>query len=119
MRCYDQNVWMKDSQYFLLPLALTKAVVDAAHESLHTLSQLFVEILDSTISPHTVHLQLYSYNDFLSATIPKTLGPVAGPLEGLTRNLENRLLVIQGYLHSDHSGRIGVTLRNGSPDRRN
>ncbi len=108
---------MKDSQYFLLPLALTKAAGDVAHESLHTLSQLFLEILDSAVSPYTVHLQLYTYNDLIGQAVRKTLGTLARPLEFLARNLESRLLIIQGYLHSAHSARIGVMLKKGSPDQ--
>ncbi len=108
---YDQPVWLKDSQYFLFPLALARSAGDVTRESLHTLSQLFVEILDATISPHTVHLQVYSYNDLIGQAVRQSLGPLAGVLEGLARSLERRLLIIQGYLHSDHSARICATLK--------
>jgi choline dehydrogenase-like flavoprotein len=117
MSLYNQAVWMKDSQYFLLPLALARSAEDVSRESLHTLSQLFVEILDSEISPHTVHLQIYSYNDLVGRAVRKFLGPLARPLDFLARSLENRLLVVQGYLHSDHSSRISAILEKGNPDR--
>jgi choline dehydrogenase-like flavoprotein len=108
---------MKDSQYFLFPLILTRAMRHVADESLHTLSQLFVEILDSAISPYTVHLQLYSYNDLIGHTVRTTLGPLARLLEPLARDLDGRLIIAQGYLHSAHSARIGVTLIGEHPDR--
>jgi choline dehydrogenase-like flavoprotein len=114
---YNQTVWLQDSQYFLLPFALTRSVRGVRSESLHVLCQLFMEILDPEISPYTVHLQIYSYNDLISQAVGKALGPLAKPLGFLARNLEGRLLVIQGYLHSRHSSRIGVTLQNASPDR--
>jgi choline dehydrogenase-like flavoprotein len=113
---YDHTVRMKDSQYFLFPLLLGRSTRDVANESLHTLSQLFVEILDPGISPYTVHLQLYSYNDLIGRTVRAALGPLARPLEFLARNLEGRLIIAQGYLHSEHSANIAMTLRKGTPD---
>jgi choline dehydrogenase-like flavoprotein len=117
MSLYDRMVRLKDSQYFLIPLALTRSAGDVRREALHTLSQLFMEIFDSQISPHSIHLQVYSYNDLISQAVRKTFGPMAGPLEFLARSLERRLLIVQGYLHSDHSSRIALTLERGSPDR--
>ena len=114
---YDQTVRLKDSQYFLIPLALARSAGDVSREQLHTLSQLFVEISDSKISPHSVHLQVYSYNDLIGQAVRKSFGPLAGPLEFLARSLERRLLIVQGYLHSDHSSRIALTLKRGTPDR--
>jgi choline dehydrogenase-like flavoprotein len=114
---YDHTVRLKDSQYFLIPLALTRSAGDVRHELLHTLSQLFVEIFDSQISPHSIHLQVYSYNDLIGSAVRKTFDPLAGPLEFLARSLERRLLIVQGYLHSNHSSRIALTLKKGEPDR--
>lgn len=113
---YEQPVRMLDSQYFLLPLALTKSVSGVRSEALHTLCQLFIEIFDAEISPYTVHLQIYSYNDLISQAVRQKLGPLARPLDLLARNLEGRLLVIQGYLHSKHSAQIEVALRKGPPE---
>jgi len=115
---YDTTVWMKDSQYFLLPLAMFTGSGDVRHESLHTLSQLFLEIVDPSVSPHTVHLQLYSYNDLIGQAIADALGPLASPFGFLARALETRLLIVQGYLHSEDSRRIAAVLREGGPERR-
>ncbi len=114
---YEQPVRIKDSQYFLIPLALGRSAGNVRGEALHTLSQLFLEIFDKRISPHSVHLQVYSYNDLIGQAVRKTFGPLARPLELLARGLERRLLIVQGYLHSDHSSRIALTLKHGAPDR--
>ncbi len=114
MDCYNQPVQMKDSQYFLLPLVLSKSAKGVQHESLHTLCQAFVEMFDSTISPHTVHLQIYSYNDLIAQAIAKAMGPLAGPLSFLRHAMESRLLIVQGYLHSDQSSGIEVILTKTS-----
>jgi choline dehydrogenase-like flavoprotein len=110
LSAYERSVRMKDSQYFLLPVALTKRVPKVRQEPLHALSQMFLEVFDPHISPHTVHLQVYSFNDLIGKAIRKSLGFLAGPLEFLARELENRLLLIQGFVHSAQSSEIAVTL---------
>jgi choline dehydrogenase-like flavoprotein len=110
MSFYDQTSWMKDSQYFLVPLVLTKSAGDVTREALQTLSQLFVEIIDPKISPHTIHLQLYSYNELVGQAVRRSFGPLAKPLESLARELERLLIIVQGFLHSNDSARIAATL---------
>jgi hypothetical protein len=86
-----------------------------AQEALHTLCQGFIEMFDSRISPHTVHLQIYSYNDHLSQIVDHKLGALKTifPKSALL----GRFLLVQGYLHSDHSGTIvGRLHRAGDGD---
>jgi len=111
---YEQPVLMKDSQYFLLPFALLKAAGKASDESLHTLSQIFLELFDREISPYTIHLQVYSYNDLIGQAVRGAMGALSKPLAPVARALENRLMVMQGYLHSDHSAQMEATLRKDS-----
>lgn len=95
---------LKDSQYFILPLLQAGSSPGVAQAALHTLAQLFIEIDDPAISPHGVHLQLYGYSDVLAAAVHAKL-----PSWAATRLLE-RMMVIQGYLHSTHSGRLRLRL---------
>ena len=106
----NSPVFLKDSQYFLLPALLMKRVCGVRSEPLHALSQLFVELLDATISPHTVHLQLYTYNDLIGRSVQNMLGPLKRPLDFLARELEGRLVLFQGFVHSADSSQIAVTL---------
>ena len=108
---YEQTAWLKDSQYFLLPLMLLRRVRGATRESLHALSQAFLEVFDPSGKETTAHVQVYSNNDLISQAIAKTFGPLAGPLEFLVRNLQDRLLVAQGFIHSRHSSRMSICLR--------
>ena len=114
---YDRPVWLKDSQYYLFPLLRARSGGDVTREALHTLSQLFIEIFDAKVSPRSVHLQIYSYNDLTGQAVRQSFGPLAKVLEPLARALEKRLLIVQGYLPSDHSSRLAVTLKKGAPDR--
>ena len=107
--CYGHALPIKDSQYFLLPLLFPKRTKNVHLESLHTLSQLFLEISDPRVSPHLVHLQAYSYSDLIGQALRKSLGPL-GKLDFFVRQFEGRLMIIQGYVHSDHSSQIFASL---------
>ncbi len=104
---YDQTLRMKDSQYFLAPLALFRGAASARKEDLHTMAQLFLELRDPAISPHTIHMQVYTYNDVMAEAMRQRLG-VFSPL---ARFGDAHFVLIQGYLHSNHSGEIELTLR--------
>ena len=78
---------------------LARRTRDVRTEALYTLSQIFIELNRPDISRHTVHLQIYTYSDLIGGAARKTLGV----LEFLAPQLEDRLLIVQGYLHSDES----------------
>ena len=110
---YDQPLRLRDSQYFLFPLLLARGTIGLPAEALHTLSQVFLELNDPAVSPHTIHLQVYSYSDIINQAVRQTLGP----LKTLAPLLVERMLVFQGYLHSDESATIAMTLqRDGVRD---
>jgi choline dehydrogenase-like flavoprotein len=109
---YNQPLRLQDSQYFLFPLVLARRTRDVQTEPLYTLSQLFIELCNPQISRHTVHLQLYTYSEMIGQAVRKTFGPLAKPLAGLARQLEERLLIVQGFLHSDESPTMGMTLEH-------
>jgi len=112
---YDHPVDILDSQYFLFPMLQAAGVSGVTEEALHTLCQAFVEINDAGVSPHNVHLQVYSYNDHLSEILRQRLGFLAYVFP--TNAILGRILFVQGYLHSSHSGKIVATLkRNGDAD---
>lgn len=114
---YDRPVTIMDSQYFLVPLLTAAPARELRSERLHTLSQLFLELYDAGVSPFGVHLQLYTYNDLMGQGIRASFGPLARAFEPVARSLERRMLVIQGYLHSSHSGTIRAELtRTASGD---
>ena len=111
LRAYDRTVWLKDSQYFLVPLVLLRKVRGATREWLHALCQAFIEIADPRGLDTTAHVQVYSNNDLISQAVAGAFGPLGRPLGFLLRDLQERLLVAQGYVHSQHSARIAVCLK--------
>ena len=100
-----------DSQYFLLPFLRAAGAGKVTREKLHTLAQLYLEINDPAISPYTVHLQTYTYNDLFKAPVESALGPLRRlfPLDAFL----GRLMLFQGYLHSEHSSQMTATLAAG------
>jgi choline dehydrogenase-like flavoprotein len=110
---YDRPLVLRDSQYFLFPLLLARRTRDVQTEALYTLSQLFIELNRPDISRHSVHLQLYTYSDIIGQAVRKSLGP----LKFFAPQLEERMIIVQGYLHSDESPSIVMTLnRDGEKD---
>ena len=114
---YDHTLKLLDSQYFLFPLMLARRTPGVRTEELYTMCQLFIELCHPRISRKTVHLQVYAYSELIGQAVRKTFGPLARPLEALARQLEERLFIAQGFLHSDESSSIEMTLkRNGAKD---
>ena len=110
---YDQPLILRDSQYFLFPLLLGRRTRDVASEALYTLSQLFIELNRPDISRHSIHLQLYTYSDIIGQAVRASLGP----LKRFAAPLVERMVIVQGYLHSDESPAIALTLkRDGDRD---
>jgi len=107
---YGRPVTLKDSQYFLFPLLRYAGQPGVRGEALHTLSQVFLEICDPAISEHTVHIQVYTYNDLYAGALRKSFGRAARLAEPAMGPLLSRLLIMQGYLHSNHSPTIAMTL---------
>jgi choline dehydrogenase-like flavoprotein len=111
---YGQPIHALDNCYFLLPLMRYRGQPEALGERLHTLAQVFIEVVDPAIGPHRAHLQVYTYNELLRDELSRMMGPLRGALPMIQRSVLGRLLLIQGYLHSDLSARIRIVLKRGT-----
>jgi hypothetical protein len=110
---YGQPIHALDNCYFLLPLMRYRGQPEALRERLHTLAQVFIELADPAIGPHRAHLQIYTYNDLFREEMVRMMGPLRGALPMIQRSVLGRLLLVQGYLHSDQSARIRMVLKRG------
>lgn len=124
-----RSIHMQAQPYFLLPVVAFHSSGRVEDEHLHTLAQLFVELIDPALSAHPIHLQVYTYNEFIRDRLARASAAL-GPLGAVARRaLAGRLLAIQGYLHSsegtgirltadpDSVGRARLTLSAGTDDR--
>jgi nucleoside-diphosphate-sugar epimerase/choline dehydrogenase-like flavoprotein len=111
---YEQEITFRESHYFLLPMLRLAGTPGFTRRDVHTLAQLFIEVLDQSISPVTIHLQTYTYNDLFETPIAEKLGPLrhAFPMKSFL----SRLFLFQGYLHSSHSSRTSARLHRRDGD---
>ncbi len=113
LEAYDRPLLIRDTQYFLLPLLRFRKTKDVAKERLHTLQQVFIELFDSEISENTIHLAVYTYNEMYLSLMKKRLGIFYPTLKFLVDEFIDRMLLAQGYLHSNVSPTISVQLQKG------
>ena len=102
---YQKELVLKDSQYFLAPVIRYKATRGVSKERLHTLSQIAIELLDNELSPRSIHMLVYTYNDLYERALRGIC-----PLPLVRDFLLSRLFIIQGYLHSDDSASLVMRL---------
>lgn len=103
LEAYDYPLTMLDSQYFLFPFLRFSNVNGVVNERLQSLAQIFVEIVDSEVSPNTVHLQVYTYSDIYLRSLQEMLGKLYSAFRFSMDFLLGRVCVVQGYLHSNLS----------------
>ncbi len=106
----DAPLTMRDSQYFLLPLFGFYGASHFSRPNLHALAQVFIEIVDQVLSTHPVHLNIYTYNDLYEQAFKHLLGKAYSALKYPANLILDRLMVIQGNLHSDISETATVSL---------
>ena len=114
LEAYSQSVLLMQSDHFLLPLLLRASAGSASSEHLHTLSQLFIEVLNPSVSRHSVHLQLYTYNDFYTRMAKDKLGRFYAIAAPVIERLIDRTVLLKGYLHSAESAGITAVLDRDS-----
>jgi choline dehydrogenase-like flavoprotein len=103
-----------DSQYFLIPMMTRRRAPVSVATQGNTLAQVFLELEDERVSRRTVHLQLYGYNDLMLSLLTARLPLRAAIWEQLLRPVLGRLVVVQGYLHSDDSSGMTINVRDGA-----
>ncbi len=108
---FGKPVTMKDSQHFYLPLLHSwRPRPDPRTEAINSLVQIFIEILGAGAQEKMAHVQVYTYNNLYAVDMRKRFGPFANILAPLISQLSRRLLVAQGFLHSDYSAQIDLCL---------
>lgn len=105
------SLQLLDSQHFFLPsLHLWRTPRRPDQRPYHTLPQIFIELNDPEVSPHLVHTQVYTWNEFYAHDLINSYGSKLPGSAPLWRMLARRLIVAQAFLHSAHSARINLTL---------
>jgi choline dehydrogenase-like flavoprotein len=105
---------LRDSQYFVVPMITARAAPVTVATQGNTLAQVFLELKDARVCKHAAHLQLYGYNDLMLSMLAARLPLSAERSERLLHPALGRLLVLQGYLHSDDSPGMNIDVDAGA-----
>ena len=108
-----KEVTVQDTQSFLLPLLQYKGVRAVAKECLHTTPQIFLELQDPAISEHSIHMQIYTYNDLYKRALESTMGRLYALVHKPIHAVLGRISVMIGLLHSRDSPAVNMTLQDG------
>jgi len=109
---------LKDSQYFILPMLRFRGTADVESERMHTSAQVFMEMDAPAVSENLVHMQAYGYSQMLVRELDRTfMRPMMKPA-AIRKALLGRLMVIQGFLHSNDSGHTRLVLKNDGGEER-
>jgi choline dehydrogenase-like flavoprotein len=114
---FDEPVTMLDSQYFIFPFFRFFRTPGVDREPLHSLVQAFLEIDDPRVSRHLVHVEVFSYSDFLKRALMATGLRFILWNRWMQAQMFDRLLVLQCFLHSDDSSRLSLCLKRDSRGR--
>jgi choline dehydrogenase-like flavoprotein len=110
----NKPVFFKHSDHFQIPLLRYQKSKDFNKEDIFTLSQMFIELNDKSISNNLIHMQLYGYSDLFDKVMQKQFGVLSPVLQFPINEFLGRFLVLKGYLHSNISSTIEAKLENSS-----
>ncbi len=102
----QKKIEIKESQRFYFPAFYLGKSDDNLKELKNTLPELFFEIYNKEISSKSIHLQFYTFNDLMLKPFETFFGKFTKYLVKIFPFIFNRLTVIVGYIHSDHSSDI-------------
>jgi hypothetical protein len=107
---------LKESQKFVLPLIRLRGAETAIDHPSITLASVFLETKVPKLSDHWIHAQIVPLNQLVleGAPIPGKSNPLA---RRCWSPILRRLMVAWCSMHSDHSSRVELTLRQGTGDR--
>lgn len=114
LRAYDRPVTIKDSQYFLAPWVFPEGSRKGQGDY-NTLAQAFLEIFDPATSPYAVHTQIYDANFLIEEALSGMFFGLAP--RSVVRALASRVIVMQGFLHSQHSSSLRLVVRAPQDDQ--
>jgi choline dehydrogenase-like flavoprotein len=107
---------VKDTCYFLVPFLRFRGA-RGYREGGFRLTQGFLQFEPGTVSDRRVNLQLYGYNDLFDALLDRLLRRLVGGWRLPRDLLLSRLLLFQGYLHSDESPALKLSLERTGDGR--
>ena len=107
---FGSELVLKDSQHFFTPhLHAWSGATRPDRAAHHSLTEIFLELMDPGISNRLIHSQIYTWNEFYAREMTSKYGRLPG-MSKIFEALARRLVVAQTFLHSDLSGQIALRL---------
>lgn len=107
LRLERKPIKLLDSQYFFFPFLSYRKHPEAPQ---FALAELFVEILNPGLGAQYTHFQVYGLNSIFRQTI-RAMVPGFLRQPWLLNQVEHRFFLFQGFLHSEVSGFLELTLQ--------
>jgi choline dehydrogenase-like flavoprotein len=113
---YDQEILLKESQKFIVPLVRARAAKTAVEHPSVTLASAFIEVKIPSLSDHWIHIQVVPMNQMIIAgsRLPATAFPIG---RTLWKPILRRIMLAWCGMHSDHSSHVALRLRRGGLHR--
>lgn len=108
---FDRTIELKESQKFVLPMLRLADAPGALDESINTLAAAFYETKLPEISDHWIHVQMTPISDLVLRQLRLQSGQSLHVLRPLVAPALRRAMFCWVALHSDHSSRVLLTLR--------
>lgn len=111
-KIYNLPVDFKVSDFYLFPSFTLFSKPNVVDEKLNTCCQYFLQLNDQKVDSRLVNLQIYTYTDYYYKALKQATGRFFSILQGPVRWFLSRFVVVFGYLHSENSAHMKLTLKN-------
>jgi len=111
-KMYNVPVEFKVSDFYILPSFTLFSKRNVVEEELNTCCQYLLQLKDPAVDSRLVNLQIYTYTDYYYEALKKATGAFFPLLQWPIRWLLDRFVVVFGYLHSDNSAHMQLTLKD-------
>jgi choline dehydrogenase-like flavoprotein len=111
-RLFERRIELKESQKFVVPMLRFSDAPGALDDPINTLAAAFYETKLPDISDHWIHVQMTPISDLMLRRFGLQAGQRFRALRPLAAPLLRRAMFCWVAMHSDHSSRVVLTLRN-------
>jgi choline dehydrogenase-like flavoprotein len=111
-KMFNLPVNFKVSDFYIIPSLTLFSKRKVVKESLNTCCQYFLQLKDCAVDSRLINLQIYTYTDYYLNAFKKRLGQLFTIFQWPINFFLDRFVVVFGYLHSDNSAHMELSLNN-------
>jgi len=111
-KMYNELVDFKVSDFYIFPSFTLFSQHKVVEEQLNTSCQYYLQLSDPAVGSRLITMQVYTYNDLYYDAFKKAAGGFFPLLKWPIHWLLDRFVVVFGYLHSDNSAHMKLSLQD-------